>query len=478
MYKLLFVLLLPLGLPSITYAQCGCGCSNCGPACGCGCQPGNGKKAPPEYFTENGFAGHGIIMKSRLTLAQMGAPSGTLGSAIWGWTDRTDPRGPQEYALFGLSNGTTFVNVTDPVNPVYVGRLPTATGNSQWRELKTFQNYVYVVSDGNGNHGMQVMDLTRLRQYAGTPITFSADTRYFAGNNPGAFSNAHTIYLNEATGYTYVFGTSTHSGGVHIVNVNNPLNPTFVNGYAGAGYIHDGQVVKYHGPDTRFTNQEILFGANSRSSGNTNDDTVQIINVNNKANLTVLGSATHQNARYIHQGWLTPDHKYFLVNDELDEYYSQRTTTTHVYDVTNLTNPVYKGGWQHPNNSFVIDHNMFIRTDPVYGDLAFSSNYTMGLRVIQLNNLAAGSPLMTELAWFDTFPADDAERSFNGQWGSYPFFDSGIIVAGDRQNGLFVLQLDLSSVPEPATWALIGLVAAGGAGYGYSRYRKQRKLWA
>lgn len=461
------------------YAQCGCGQGcGCGPGCMCGGGGKNGYK-PPEYGSNMPFDGFGITMSARLPLASLGSPQAALGSAIWGWTDRSDPRGNQEYALFGLSNGTAFVNVTNPSAPVFVGSLPSATGTSAWRELKTYQNYAYVISDGNGNHGMQVFDLTRLREYAGTPITFNSNTRYVQGTQTGAFSNAHTIFINEASGYSYVFGTSTHSGGVHVVDIRNPLTPTFAAGYSGAGYIHDGQAVMYNGPDVAYRGKEILFAANSRTSGNTNDDSVQIIDVSNKASLTPLGSATHPNARYIHQGWLTPDQRYFLVNDELDEYYGQSLTKTHIYDVTSLTNPIYKGGWLHPNNSEVIDHNLFIKEDPIYGTLVFSSDYTRGLRVMRIDDLAnAGGPQMTEVGWFDTYPADDEQRSFNGQWGSYPFFDSGTIIAGDRQNGLFVLQLNLAAVPEPGTWALIGLSCIAGGYFAYRRRVSQQKLLA
>lgn len=467
MRYLVATLFLMLALPQVLSAQCGCGDQcGCGPGCRCGHSGSNGF-TPPEYGVNDGFTGKGITLRSRLSLADMGSPSGALGSAIWGWADTTDPRGTREYALYGLADRTAFVDVTNPDLPVFVGHLPTATGSSAWRELKTYQNYAFIVSDGNGNHGMQVFDLTRLRNYAGTPITFSADTRYFQGNQPGAISNAHTIFINEETGFGYVFGTSTHGGGAHVVDLRNPLAPTFAAGYAASGYIHDGQVVQYSGPDAAYQGREILFAANSRGTGDVNDDFVQILDVTNKSAITLVGQATHPNARYIHQGWLTPDQRYFLVNDELDEFYSRAKTTTHVYDVSDLANPVYKGGWLHPNDSFVIDHNLFIREYPGVGVFAFSSNYTMGLRVIKIGDLdAAGGPNMEEIAWFDTYPADDGERNFNGQWGSYPFFNSGTIIAGDRQNGLFVLTVH--AVPEPGTMTLVGL----GAATGLARFRR------
>ena len=43
---------------------------------------------------------------------------------IWGWID---PETAQEYAIVGLTNGVSFVDVTLPSEPVYVGHLPTFT---------------------------------------------------------------------------------------------------------------------------------------------------------------------------------------------------------------------------------------------------------------------------------------------------------------------------------------------------------------
>ena len=77
----------------------------------------------------------------------------------WGWTD---PDTGSEYALIGLYDGTAFVNIDDPVNPIYLGKLDTHTDPSLWRDIKTYGNYAFVVSEASG-HGMQVFDLTRLR---------------------------------------------------------------------------------------------------------------------------------------------------------------------------------------------------------------------------------------------------------------------------------------------------------------------------
>ncbi len=39
---------------------------------------------------------------------------------IWGWTD---PQTGKEYALVGMSNGTSFVDISNPENPIFIGIL-------------------------------------------------------------------------------------------------------------------------------------------------------------------------------------------------------------------------------------------------------------------------------------------------------------------------------------------------------------------
>lgn len=77
----------------------------------------------------------------------------------------------------GLNNGTAFIDITDTENPVYLGKLPTASVNSSWRDIKVYKDHAFIVSEAS-NHGMQVFDLTRLRNVSNTPATFTADTNF------------------------------------------------------------------------------------------------------------------------------------------------------------------------------------------------------------------------------------------------------------------------------------------------------------
>ena len=132
----------------------------------------------------------------------------------WGWTD---PIGGIEYALVGLDNGVAFLDISDPINPLYLGKLPTHTNASIWRDVKVYNNYAFVVSEANG-HGMQIFDLTRLRSVSSPPEVFTEDAHY------NGFGSAHNVVINEQEGYAYGVGTSTYSGGPHFVNIQDPLN--------------------------------------------------------------------------------------------------------------------------------------------------------------------------------------------------------------------------------------------------------------
>ena len=118
-----------------------------------------------------GFPCEGVDAKANLGLASFASPNAAPPSAandIWGWTDTASGR---EFALVGLTDGTAFVEVTAPEAPVYLGKLPTATSASSWRDIKTYADHAFIVSEASG-HGMQVFDLTRLLDVLSPPVMF------------------------------------------------------------------------------------------------------------------------------------------------------------------------------------------------------------------------------------------------------------------------------------------------------------------
>ena len=355
------------------------------------------------------FACSGLSLRKRVANVDMG---GGDGNDIWGWVDAQTGN---EYALMGLTNGTAFVDVTDPENPVNLGHLATHTVESPWRDIKVYQDYAFIVADSAGAHGMQVFDLTRLRGVA-APQTFSADARY------NGFANAHNLAINEATGFAFAVGTNTCNEGLHIVDISIPENPVFAGCHSDAA-THDTQCVLYQGPDPDHTGQEICFSSNGTHLG--------IADVTNKAATTTIFSLNYPDTGFAHQGWLTEDHRYFLLGDELDERNLGVPTRTLIFDVSDLDAPFFVSAYQAATSS--IDHNLY-----VMGNRVFQANYTSGVRVLEFQDLS-NSEIM-EIAFLDSFPSSDIAE-FDGVWSVYPFLPSGNIIASDISNGLFILTL-------------------------------------
>ncbi len=368
-------------------------------------------------YCENGFAGiypcNGYDLLSRIPLEYF---ESVEGNDSWGWTDSFDGK---EYALMGLDDGTAFVDISDPEVPLYLGKLPSATVNSSWRDIKVYEDYAFIVSEAPG-HGLQVFDLSKLRSVK-TQQTFDSDLNF------NAFGNAHNIAINIESGFAYVLGSKLFDGGPAFIDINSPMNPSIVGGYSFSSYTHDAQVVKYHGPDTRFKEKEILFGSNS--IGGENNQLI-ILDVTDKKNPELISSIEYSNAGYTHQGWISDDHKYFFLGDELDELKIGHRTKTRVFDIQNLENPIIHNTYYGQTAS--IDHNLYVKGSKIY-----MANYTSGMRVVDFNNISDND--FREEGYFDTYPSDNSTNFF-GAWNVYPFFSSGVILISDINSGLFIVK--------------------------------------
>jgi choice-of-anchor B domain-containing protein len=384
----------------------------------------------PRSFTPctRGMAGEfpcdGIDLMSFIPHAELGT---TFVNDVWGWTD---PQTKKDYAIVGAGEGTVFVDITDPKRPDVLGILPTHTSNFFfWRDIKVYQNHAFVVSEDSG-HGMQVFDLTQLRDWDGTYTTYSATAHY------DVFGRAHNIAINEETGFAYAVGAREGEGcnfGLHMIDISNPVNPTFAGCYGDTGYVHDTQCVVYRGPDARYQGHEICFNSNAPGAFMGPDHWVEVVDVTDKSNPVSLSRETYPNAGYSHQGWLTPNQQYFLHGDEGDELAHGIGTTTRIWDVRDLESIELIGVFENDTDS--IDHNIYTQ-----GRLAFASNYSSGLRVYDTRQVAAGE--LSELAYFDVYPEDDDPHFDGGTWSNYPYFrQKNIVGVGSMDRGFFVLRV-------------------------------------
>lgn len=309
-------------------------------------------------------------------------------SDIWGYAANG-----REYALMGITNGTSIIDVTNPASPVEVDVIPGPPAPPyEWRDIKTHLNYAYIISEGTGvGSGVQIVDLSYLPDSASWVNTYNA-----------TFSSSHNIYI--ADGYAYVVGTS--SGGMHILDLSNPVNPVQTAYYSASGYIHD----VYVWNDTAYV-----------SSANTYD----VVDVSDKSNPQLVSTSAALPGIYAHSGWLTEDKQYFIATDE----FNVRDIT--VWDLQDRTTwDLVVSNWQMSGTSPV--HNVF-----VLGNYVHISYYKDGYVVLDITD-----PTNPQFAGqYDTYPSSGG-GTYNGAWGVYPYLPSGNIIVSDMSTGLYVLEFN------------------------------------
>ncbi|MBT6199924.1 MAG: choice-of-anchor B family protein [Bacteroidetes Order II. Incertae sedis bacterium] len=362
-----------------------------------------------------------VDMTSFVSMQDLGADRGIRTNDLWGWED---PETGKEYAIVGLTNGTSFVDVTDAYNPIPLGVLPmTETATiAVWRDMKVYKDHAYIVADGAGEHGIQIFDLRQLRTVTSF-VTFDETAHY-----EGIFS-AHNIVINEETGFAYSVGSSagetTCGGGLHMIDIREPANPKFAgcfsdgeSGRRGTGYSHDAQCIIYRGPDTDYNGHEICVGSNETA--------ISIADVTDKDAPISVSMATYPSVAYAHQGWFTEDHRYFYLNDEIDEANGWVDgTRTLIWDLIDLDEPELAGEFIAETTE--TDHNLYVK-----GDLMYQSNTGAGLRIIDISD--PENPF--ETAYFDTSPVGGRGVS----WSNYPYYKSGLIAVTGGHYGLFLVK--------------------------------------
>lgn len=367
--------------------------------------------SPCENGIADSFPCNGFDFLGRITLSEF---ESSAGNDVWGWTDSSNGN---EYALVGLDDGTAFVDISGD-EPIYLGKLPTTTASSPWRDVKIYRDFAYIVSEAQG-HGMQVFNLGQLRGVNNPPVTFSPSTTYTG------IGNAHNIVINEEMGFAYPVGTARNdafNGGVHFIDIQDPFSPTGVGGWGDNGYTHDAQVITYNGPDADYAGREIFIGSN--------EDRIAIVDITDKSNPVGISTLSYSQLGYTHQGWFTEDQRYFLLGDELDEVNFGFNSRTLVFDMSDLDNPQLHTTYTGPTAA--IDHNGYVK-----GNEFFLANYTAGMRVLDISEIANRN--ISETAFFDTFPSNDG-ASFDGVWSVYPYFESGKILINDSNTGFFVVR--------------------------------------
>ncbi len=314
-------------------------------------------------------------------------------SSCWGWVS---PDG-REYAMIGTFTGTSIIDLN--VSPIReIGFVPGNNATYCYREIKTYHQYAYIVSEGG--RGVQILNLSRL------PDTSGLLVREFNFALSGkTIVTSHTVAL--ADGYLYLNGSSNWSpGGVVIFSLkNDPANPQYVASYE-PQYIHDSYI----------RNDTLYAAAINGGSGG-----LYVVDIRDKANpiqlakISYTGSATHH-------AWGSINGRYAMTADETSGGHLK------IWDLQNLgSGPPFTPAAQYSASPSDIIHNVHGR-----GNYAYASYYTAGMRVVDVHNPAAP----VEAGFYDTYPGSSG--GYAGCWGVYPYFFSGKWIGSDMQTGLYV----------------------------------------
>ncbi len=323
-----------------------------------------------------------------------GVPGAIGYSSCWGYV-HSDGR---EYAAIGCLNGTAIYRLTDPDNPVLVGFIDGPF--SYAREMKSYRDWIYVVADVTGpGQGVQVIRMT------------NPDAPVLAATFVSDFVRTHTVEVDTTRALLYCNGARNTAGsevGLRILSLANPEAPVQVGRWPATPfppheqYVHDG---------VPFGN---LYFASSLYGGQ------RAIDVSNPAAPTQISNWLYPGA-FSHSCWPDATGRWLYVCDEMT------SRTMKVFDLLDLMNPVQVYGLT-PNPDAMV-HN-----PRVHGEELFVSSYTEGVRIYDLSD--PGRP--AEFAWADTYLG--GAGGYNGAWEVCPYFPSGILVASDRQSGLWVLE--------------------------------------
>jgi choice-of-anchor B domain-containing protein len=328
---------------------------------------------------------------------KLGYPGQNLAN-IWGYA-----AGGREYALVGAQNGLSIVDVTDPSAPSEIVQIPGPS--SEWREIKTYQNYAYVVSEGGG--GVQIVDLSNLPS-----PTLNYHSYYGNGTINNLLQRAHALHVDESKGYLYIYGSylsnNTNGGRALILNLNaDPYNPTYAGKFnstfsGNQNYIHDGYV-----------DNDILYG------GHIGGGFFSIVNVTNKSNPTLVATMnTPSNAT--HNTWLNGTT--LFTTDE-----TSIGTSLAAYDISNTSNITLLDRIKsHPTSNSIV-HNTHI-----LNNFAITSWYKDGFTIVDVTRPAN----LVQVGNYDFYPGSGS--GYEGCWGVYPYLPSGNIVA----SGMFAQSTD------------------------------------
>lgn len=359
----------------------------------------------------------------------------------------------ETYVLAGCDNGTAMYRMLPGGRPMYMGKLPTQSVSSLWRDIKVVKDHAYIVSEAPV-HGMQVIDLLAFRNWhpLDGPVVWQADTVV------GAPSTAHNLIAFEQANLIIQVGSTFGGGGAVLFDVSVPGAPQLLGASSEWGAFHDGHALIYEGPDAEHQGKSLLFAAGSGK--------LWVLDISDPTDISLVSSATYPNAHFAHQVWVSDSHDHAFLGDELDETSEGLPTRTVVFDLSDLDAPsvveVYEA------ETMASDHNQY-----THGEWLFQSNYKAGLRM--LSDAWPQFPVLTERGHFDPLESING-AGFQGAWSHVVMEEEGLIAFTSIDQGLWVVRprfarLDnvsitgcqAQTIPDPNLWSMSLVLEEGWA---------------
>jgi choice-of-anchor B domain-containing protein len=299
----------------------------------------------------------------------------------------------REYALVGVRDGLSIVDVTDPTAPteVFFGPGPSST----WRDPFFHNGHAYCVTEGGG--GMLIVDMSPLPTTAPLPTTLYTGSTF-------EFESAHNMFIDTDNDKAYIFGTDNIDGAI-ILDISNPMSPVEL-GVWNDFYIHDG-----------FIRGDTMWAACL-------EEGVFVVDISNPSNPITLANWDTP-SEFAHNVWPSDDNAYCYTTDEVTSGFVA------AYDMSNLQNVVETDKARHPLSDGAAPHNAHF-----FNDYIVTSHYRDGLTVHD----ASDPSNIVLTGYFDSSPASG--NGFNGAWGAWPYLPSGNILVSDIEEGLFILGVD------------------------------------
>jgi choice-of-anchor B domain-containing protein len=366
----------------------------------CGSSDPESPLTPTSPAPGNSDASLNMVLLSRIDLATLSLPAsvdhralGAKASSAAGNYGYTSPDG-RRFALTGLSDGLSIVEVTDPRNPRRVAHIPGAA--SQWREVRTYRGYVYVTTEARV--GLDIIDMRNPSQPR--KVRSWSDT----------FSSAHSLWIDEDRGLLYAHGTRSASGastGMQVLALEpDPENPRPAGSF-GDFYIHDS-----YGRGT------LLYAAAI------NGGFLAILDVADPSRIREV-TRFFTGGRFTHNAWLTDDGRYVFTTDEVPG---------RPLEGWDLVDPLGDPLPPRKVTEFIATPGSIPHNVMVDGNRLVVSHYTEGVQLLDITN----PEQPRRLGFYDTYPGGPG--GFNGAWGAYIFPGSNLIVVSDISGGLFVVE--------------------------------------